>query len=142
VAKAGCGIGLGDVTEWLLFRSKSRQSGHFITPYRPPLQAWFPCEPRVGGCGVGGAGCVGGVPGPVIPGTSIPVPPGGLPTPAPADPTSAGPPLPGGMAVGKCLDAEVLTTFVPVAPGLGFTPGVAPMANPTSQVKPTSWKPK
>ena len=59
----------------------------------------------------------------------------------PANPDAMSP-LAAGMPVGRCLEAEVLTTFLPVAPGVGFTPGVAPMANPTSQIKPTSWKPK
>jgi hypothetical protein len=134
--KKGCGIGFWDVTEWLCFRSKSRQSGHFVTPYRPPLYTWFPCEPQRGPCVPGCAG--GALPLPL----GVPVPEGSLPVPAPLAPGSADTTLGGGVAVGKCLDAEVLTTFQPVAPGLGFTPGGAPMANPTTQVKPTTFKPK
>jgi len=142
-ARSGCHIGFGDVTEWLCFRSKARQSGHFVTPYRPPLQAWFPCEPGRAPCGfgpvAGGPGCAPGAPAPAL---VAPGPDGPLPLPTPVAPISPEPPLAGGVAVGKCLDAEVLTTFQPVAPGIGFTPGGAPMANPTAQVRPTSFKPK
>jgi hypothetical protein len=134
-ARKGCDIGWGDIKEWLLFRSNARQSGHFVTPYRPPLIAWFPCEPKRLPCGVGPV--IGGPIGP--PPAGVPVPEGPLPAPAPA---STEPPLGGGVAVGKCRDAEVLTTFQPVVPGIGFTPGGAPMANPTTQIKPTSFKPK
>ena len=137
VARKGCDIGWGDIKEWLLFRSNARQSGHFVTPYRPPLIAWFPCEPRRPPCGAGPV--IGGPIGP--PPAVMPVPDGPLPAPTPAAPISPEP-LAGGVAVGKCLDAEVLTTFQPVAPGIGFTPGGAPMANPTTQIKPTSFKPK
>lgn len=137
--KKGCNIGFWDVKDWLCFRSKSRQSGHFVTPYRPPLYTWFPCEPRQGACGagplVGGPGCAGPVPGALAP-------EGTLPTPGSADAMAPAVPLGGGTAVGKCLDAEVLTSFQPIGPGLGFTPGGAPMANPTTQIKPTTFKPK
>lgn len=140
-AKSGCNIGFWEVADWLCFRSRSRQSAHFVTPYRPPLQAWFPCEPRKAPCGTGCAGCPTGpaMPGAIVPGPASLLP---LPAPTPVGPHSPEPPLAGGMAIGKCLDAEVLTTFQPVAPGLGFAPGGAPMANPTTQVKPTSFKPK
>src|SRR5262249_44765296 len=138
-ARSGCHIGLGDLQEWLCFRSKARQSGHFVTPYRPPLITWFPCEPKNGPCGVGPF-----VGGPLLPppAMGLPAPDGSLPMPGPTVPISPESALGGGVAVGKCLDAEVLTTFQPVAPGIGFTPGGAPMANPTTQIKPTSFKPK
>lgn len=137
--KSGCGIGFWEIKDWLLFRSQSRQSGHFVSPYRPPLYTWFPCEPNRAPCGFGpmiaAPGCA-----PIIGSPALGNPgPEGLPPPTgPGSP----PPLAGGTPVGKCLDAEVLTTFQPVAPGLGFTPGAAPMANPTTQVKPTGFKPK
>jgi hypothetical protein len=137
-ARSGCHIGIGDLTEWLCFQSKARQSGHFVTPYRPPLFTWFPCEPKRPPCGVGPV-----IGAPVnLPPAVLPAPDGALPAPGTAGPTSTDPALGGGVTVGKCLDAEVLTTFQPVAPGIGFTPGVAPMANPTTQIKPTSFKPK
>jgi hypothetical protein len=123
------------MVDWLCFRSRSRQSTHFVNPYRPPLQAWFPCEPRPAPIGLVAQPCATS---PMLPSpTGLP-----LPAPSPAGPIKSEPPLAGGTAVGKCLDAEVLTSFQPVAPGLGFVSGVAPMANPTSQVKPTSFKPK
>ena len=59
----------GSVLDWCTFQSKSRQSGHFITPYRPPLIAWFPCERKCGSCvpwtvpGNGGPGRGGRHPG-------------------------------------------------------------------------------
>lgn len=138
-ARKGCDIGWGDIKEWLCFRSQARQSGHFVTPYRPPLFTWFPCEPKHPSCGFGPVNGGPLVP-PLVPGA--PATDGTLPVPVPDAPISPEPPLGGGVAVGKCLDAEVLTTFQPVAPGIGFTPGGAPMANPTTQIKPTSFKPK
>jgi hypothetical protein len=143
VARRGCQIGFGDIQEWLLFRSKSRQSGCYPPPYYPPLYTWFLCEPGNGHSGVVGLptkpGCANG--GPVLGvATAVPpaVPPGRLPIPeVPAAPESA---LGGGVTVGKC--ADVLTNFEPVGPGLGFTPGAAPTANPTTQVKPSSWRPR
>ena len=142
--RPSCGIGLGDIKEWLCFRSKARQSGCYPTPYHPPLQAWFPCDPKNGPCGVGGLSkapfCASCAMGAMPPGAGVPVPPTG--DPIPAVPASPEPPLAGGLSVGKCADADVLTTFLPVTPGLGFAPGNAPMANPTSQIKASSWKPR
>ena len=135
-AKSGCNIGFWEIADWLCFQSKSRQSAHFVTPYRPPLQAWFECEPRKAPYGIIPASCGTG---PVLP---APVGHHPLPAPTPVGPISPEPPLAGGTPIGKCLDAEVLTSFQPVAPGLGFVPGATPMANPTTQVKPTSFKPK
>ncbi|HJZ94100.1 MAG TPA: hypothetical protein VKE40_24715, partial [Gemmataceae bacterium] len=58
---ANCWAGHGGCLEWLLFRSHARQSGHYVTPYTPPLLAWFPCEPWHGHCGLPGApACAGG----------------------------------------------------------------------------------
>jgi hypothetical protein len=142
--RPSCGIGFGDIQEWLLFRSQSRQSGHFVTPYHPPLYAWFPCEPGKGPCCVGGfpakPGCAVGAAGTPVTVTTPAVAQGGLPVPNPEVPVAPELPLGGGAPIGKC--AEPLTTFEPVGAGLGFTPGRAPMANPTTQIKPSSWRPR
>jgi hypothetical protein len=44
--------------------------------------------------------------------------------------------------VGECPDKDVLSTFRPVSEGIGFAPGAAPMANPTTQIKQSSWRPR
>jgi hypothetical protein len=122
----------GSVLDWCTFQSKSRQSGHFITPYRPPLIAWFPCERKCGSCVPwtvpGMAAPVGAV---VIPAPVAPVPPG----PAPVAPQVSGP-TPG-------PEPEVLSGFMKTGDGLNFAPGAAPMANPTTQLQRVShWRPK
>jgi len=116
--------GHGSCQEWLSFRSRARQSGHYPTPYYPPLLAWFPCEPRPGApCGLpGGPACQGG------------------PTCAGA-PT--GHPVPPGPPVGELLPGEGPMGVRKVGEGITFAPGGAPMANPTTQVTPRrEWKPK
>jgi hypothetical protein len=139
-ARSGCHIGYADIREWFCFHSKARQTEHYVTPYRPPLQAWFPCEPKplmpvagpaCAGCAAGGRMAPAPLAAGVVEGESVPT-----------GEESTEPPLGGGVPIGKCLDAEVLTTFQPVNPGLLFTPGAAPTANPTTQVKPTGVKPK
>jgi hypothetical protein len=107
--------GHGGCLEWLTFRSRARQSGHYVTPYIPPLLAWFPCEPGYGRCGLPGApACAGG--------------PGGTPP---------GQPAPG------CPAADAPPPFIKTGDGLSFSPGGAPMANPTTQVSSkTHWRPK
>jgi hypothetical protein len=135
-ARSGCHIGYADIREWFCFHSKARQTGHYVTPYRPPLYAWFPCEPKP----IPAVGPACATPGPVAP---APLAAGVVDEES--VPTGDGPPaspLGGGVPIGKCLDAEVLTNFQPVNPGLLFTPGAAPTANPTTQVKPSSFKPK
>jgi hypothetical protein len=110
-----CWGGHGGCREWLLFRSHARQSGHYVTPYTPPLLAWFPCEPRNGPCGLPGA--------PVCAGGAGQMPPG---HPAPGCPAVDAPP-----------------PFIKTGDGLSFSPGGAPMANPTTQVSSkTHWRPK
>jgi hypothetical protein len=138
-ARSGCHIGLTDIREWFCFHSKARQTSHYVTPYRPPLYAWFLCDkPTAPGAGPAFAGTITKsaiAPAPLTAGIaddeSVPT---GEEVPAPL--------LGGGVPIGKCLDAEVLTNFQPVNPGLLFTPGAAPTANPTSQVKPSSFRPK
>ena len=69
----GCGIGFGDVKEWLLFRSKSRQSGHYSHPVPAAAAGVVPVRAGPLGCGVGGARPrPGGMPGPMIPGHDHP----------------------------------------------------------------------
>src|SRR5262245_21384403 len=105
-ARKGCSIGFGDIQEWLLFRSRARQSGCYPPAYYPPLYTWFPCEPGKGPC------CVGGTPGkpmclpgaPVAPAMVTPnstsVTLGVLPVPEKnAAPESQ---LGGGAAIGRC----------------------------------------
>jgi hypothetical protein len=140
-ARSGCHIGYSEIKQWLCFRSQARDSGKYVTPYRPPLYAWFPCEPRplaavaAPACAGCAAKAPAAAPAPlateVLDGEQVPT---GTDVPEP--------PLGGGVPIGKCHEAEVLTTFQPVNPGLLFAPGAAPMANPTTQVKPTSFKPK
>lgn len=140
------GFGCGELKEWFCFRSRARQTGHHVPSYRPPLVAWFPCEPRPAApfpgvvAGPVCTSCAQGVPAPAM---VAPVVPGtGLPEPAPVVPVTPEPPLTGGVPVGSCPDIDVLTAFQPLGPGLGFTPGLAPMANPTTLVKPAKFKPK
>jgi len=139
-ARSGCNIGYGDVKAWLSFHSTARQSGHYVTPYRPPLYTWFPCQPKplpavaapaCAGCAANGPPAPAPLAVGVVDGESVPTGEG-LPAA----------PLGGGVPIGKCFESEVLTSFQPVNPGLLFTPGTAPMANPTTQVKPTAFKPK
>jgi hypothetical protein len=146
IARKGHDIGFAEIANWLLFRSHARQSGCYPPPYVPPLYAWFPCEPGKGPC------CIGGIPGkpawlpaaPAVPLTVAvkPVPPtagnGELPPPGTAIGSEL--PLGGGMAIGTC--APPLTPFEQIGVGLGFTPGGAPMANPTRQIAPSSWRPR
>ena len=40
----------GGILDWLTYHSKARQSGCNIPPYMPPLQSWFPCDPRGRSC--------------------------------------------------------------------------------------------
>ena len=117
------------IRDWCTFQSQSRQSGHFITPYRPPLQAWFPCERRCGPCGAWA------FPAPVPPVAAVLVP-------APVAPAAAAPQVtvPG---MGPGPETEVLSGFMKTADGLNFAPGVAPMACPTTQLHRVShWRPK
>ncbi|HKB03146.1 MAG TPA: hypothetical protein VKD90_13050 [Gemmataceae bacterium] len=119
----------GAIRDWCTFRSQSRQSGHFITPYRPPLYTWFPCERRCGPCGAWA------FPGPVPPVAGI-ISPG----PIPASPVD---PLAGGAVPGPAPETEVLSGFMKTPDGLNFAPGGAPMACPTTQVHRVShWRPK
>jgi hypothetical protein len=148
VGHSGCCISLGDLKEWALFRSNARQSGKFVPPYRPSVFAWLPCDAPNGGCGVyrlnGKAGCstcASGTPLPVGVLNSTEKPAMNAAN-MPTVPVTLEPPLAGGNPVGKCADSDVLTSFQPVNPGLGFVPGAAPMANPTTQVKASNWKPR
>ena len=120
---------LGAIRDWCTFRSQSRQSGHFITPYRPPLQAWFPCERRCGPCGAWA------FPGPIPPAAAIL-----LPGPVPPGPATS---EVGGPIAGPGPETEVLSGFMKTADGLNFAPGAAPRACPTTQVHRVShWRPK
>jgi hypothetical protein len=125
-----CGAGIGSISDWLTFKSRARQSGHFVPPYRPPLLAWFPCEPRWPHYGPA-----------VMPGCAAPcgVPIGPAPTIADA-PGSMSPPA--AIRLPSCPDKEALTSFEKINDGLGFVPGGAPMAGPTTQVKPSTWRPR
>ncbi|HEX3151989.1 MAG TPA: hypothetical protein VHR66_28205 [Gemmataceae bacterium] len=141
---SGCCISLSDLKEWALFRSQARQSGPYVPPYRPPLQAWFPCDPRSSSCGAGlhaKAGCATCASGMPLP-AAVAGAPVNSATKVDAPPAATEPALLGGNPVGKCADSDVLTSFQPVNPGLGFAPGGAPMANPTTQVKASTWKPR
>jgi hypothetical protein len=126
---AKCGAGIGSIQDWLLFRSRARQSGHYYPPYRPPLLAWFPCEP---GYGYGAR---------VAPTCAVPavVPIGPAPVIANV-PGSIGPPA--ALRLPACPDKEALTSFEKIGDGLGYAPGGAPMAEPTTQVKPSKWRPR
>jgi hypothetical protein len=137
-AGPGCPkAGSGSVLDWCTFRSHATQSGHFVTPYRPPLIAWFPCERRCGPCGAW--------PTPVLLPAPVPavVVPG--PTVAPVVPAPAGPaPTPPQVGCpGPAPETDVLSGFMKTPDGLNFAPGVAPLANPTTQVHRVShWRPK
>jgi len=124
-----CGAGIGSFQDWLTFKSRARQSGHYVPPYRPPLIAWFPCEP---GYGYGPR---------VAPACAVPavVPIGPAPVNSPV-PSVTGPPA--ALCVPTCPDKEALTSFEKIGDGLGFAPGGAPMAEPTTQVKPSKWRPR
>ena len=133
---ATCGAGHGSIVDWLMFRSQSRQSGHYKPRYAPPLFTWFPCDPRNNGygprvmtpCGIGCATPFGPMVGPA------PVA-GPMDGPAPTSPQVAG-------AHPACPDKDALTSFEKIGDGLGFAPGAAPMASPTTQVKPSTWRPR
>ena len=60
---------------------------------------------------------------------------GSVDGPVPVSPPVAGT-LPG------CPDKDALTSFEKIGDGLGFAPGGAPMAGPTTQVKPSKWRPR
>jgi hypothetical protein len=129
--------GFGSIDAWLMFRSRARQSGHYLTPYVPPLQAWFPCEPRRG---VWVSSCAG-VPGP-LPCPTVAVPPPMMVAPGPAAPLPPGVPVsPETACPGP--ETDVLLGFKKVGDGLNFAPGVAPMSDPTKQLHRVShWRPK
>jgi hypothetical protein len=133
---AACGAGHGSIIDWATFRSQSRQSGHYKPRYTPPLFTWFlPCDPKRNGYGprlvsVAGNGCATGF-GPMV----GPAPAGSVDGPVPVSPPVAGT-LPG------CPDKDALTSFEKIGDGLGFAPGGAPMAAPTTQAKPSKWRPR
>ena len=133
-APAGCGTWLSNLRDWCTFRSKARPPGCYPSPYTPPLQAWFPCDPKHGGCGP-------------KPGCAMPLAPMTSPftmtpsetLPAPTVPKVGALPAPNAA---ECPDKDVLSTFRPVSEGIGFAPGAAPMANPTTQIKQSTWRPR
>jgi hypothetical protein len=139
-AKAeSCTGGFGHFKDWLLHRSRSRQSGCYIPPYTPPLQAWFQCEPRKAPCGP----CASGTK------TCCPVPGFATAQLVPPTLTEEPPTLPGGEKLlvppGKpdVKEPEAMKGFKPVDVGLSFAPGAAPMACPTTQTeKVSNWRPK
>jgi hypothetical protein len=142
--KSGCCTGecLTRITDWLLFRSHARQQGCYPSPYRPPLQAWFPCD-ATGACG----SCASGKLAVVAPTVVAPPPESPLPPPAPIIPTpkvsseSSSLPRPAPALVAG-PDSELPGSFR-VDTGLRFSPGAAPMANPTTQIeKVSNWRPK
>ena len=143
VCKPSCGsTGCCDkVVAWLLHRSRAKQRGHYVTPYTPPLHAWFPCKPSAG-CANGKCpmGTVTVVP-MVIPPTNVtPLPP---PAVAPKAPVATLPKpqehVPSPEPASELLPG--LNKGVDV--GIRFTPGIAPMAKPTTQTeKVSNWRPK
>jgi hypothetical protein len=138
-----CSTGCIDkLKAWLLHRSRAKQSGHYITPYRPPLHAWFPCEPN-GNCK--GGNCQNGtvtVAPTVIPPTDVsPLPPPAVmpKTPVTVMPEPRRPEAP--VVVEPRSDLP--PGFQSVDVGVKFCPGVAPMAKPTTQTEKVSkWRPK
>jgi hypothetical protein len=134
VCKTGCCGGgcVGKITEWLTFRSRARQRGHYPSPYTPPLYAWFPCDPSRQPCGPPGAPAkVPGWPGepPALPKPVEVGPPPAVVPPGPVGSLPLPPARPDGT--------------IQVEPGLSFSPGGAPMAAPTTQTHLVShWRPR
>lgn len=130
------------VIDWCTFHSNARQHGCYPSPYRPPLQAWFPCNPNGAPCARCGSGNMGALtPGPVISAPEAP-----LPTPNPAMPGAPGDPG-GATRKAPAVSAEPVVDGLPgairVDTGLLFSPGGAPMAKPTTQLeKVSTWRPK
>jgi hypothetical protein len=113
--------------EWLMFRSRARQSGHYPSPYTPPLHAWFPCDPNHKSCGPAG---------PVkVPGWA---PPGPMPPPKPVEVGPSPSVIPPGAE-----KSDPSTGIKQIDAGLSFSPGGAPMAAPTTQTeKVSTWRPR
>jgi hypothetical protein len=111
----GCASGEhGSILDWLCYRSRVREWGSIPKKYVPPLQAWFPCPARPG-CSTCAA------PVGVAIETGAPV---GKPAPSATPEAPKEPPV-------KQLG------------GVNFSPGVAPMASPTTQTNVrSSWRPK
>ena len=164
----GLGLGTGKHLDcvsrfqnWLCFRSRAKQQGCYVTPYRSPLQAWFDCDPKRGTCGPCASVQMPPVgkhhrvvtspthvvidpipavippttektmPSPSVKPPSVPMPKSGVMAPLPVPP--AAPRVEGDLPPG----------FQRVDVGLGFTPGVSPMAKPTTQTERVSnWRPK
>jgi hypothetical protein len=143
---AGCEKrGFGSLSAWCNHRSRAGYGLKVPFPYYPPLQAWFPCEPRWPIVAYA-APCAAKAPCPAPCGS---VPPGNVI--AGPDPMAPSPPagvVPGRPQVGcpaspACLEGDVLSGFKKVGDGLNFAPGVAPMSDPTKQVHRVShWRPK
>jgi hypothetical protein len=133
VCKTSCCSGgcLGKIREWLTFKSRARQTGHYPSPYTPPLYAWFPCDPNHKQCAPAG---------PVkVPGWA---PPGPMSLPKPGEigpPPKEMPP----MEPTAQPESDLLPGFKRVEVGLSFAPGGAPMAAPTTQTeKVSNWRPR
>jgi hypothetical protein len=139
--KSGCRSSncLDRVMDWMCFQPHARQQGCYPSPNRPPLQAWFPCDPKSGSCPNGKCGSV-------VPPTVV----------APGTPLLT--PEPAGPAPKVSIDSESATRQAPAIPievdddlpgairvdtGLRFSPGAAPMAKPTTQTdRVSTWRPK
>lgn len=148
---------------WLCFRSRATQNGCYVTPYRYPLQAWFDCDPKQGQgtC----ATCASANPPhsgkhhQVVPNwTPVVVEPMPVPAVIPPPPEKIMPPVkPPTVPMPKSgvlaplpvpptpprLEIDLPSGFQQVDVGLSFTPGVSPMAKPTTQTERVSkWRPK
>ena len=114
--RCASGAGGSKLIEWLTFQSKSKQEGCVPTPYRPSLQAWFPCDPRAGACVAATAGgCATNAAKPAIVAGSY-----GAKTAAP-------------VAIVP-VETDPLQDFRRITGEVSFTPGTAPMAAPTRPV--------
>jgi hypothetical protein len=143
--KTGCASGasssccsVAKITEWLTFRSHARQHGCYVPPYRPPLIAWFTCDPK---CPPGQCAVI--PPRPLAPPPDAPLPPPSPATPTPKTPAATKTetaPLPEPTPAPVVED---LPGAIRVDTGLRFSPGAAPMAKPTTQLeKVSNWRPK
>lgn len=123
-----CGVGgcpdLGGIKAWLTHKSTSRQSGKYLPPYSPPMQ--FKCDPLrppTAHCNTGGVKTTCSL-GRLKHGTKSTMPVPNHPSCVPPSP-----------------ELEVVPKEV--EKGLSFSPGIAPMALPTTQrERVSSWRPK